>query len=110
MRVALALPGGSQSLVSGTAPSGYGNVYGMAGMELDPTGLHHAGARYYNPGLRRFISEDPDRGKPNLFSYAGDSSTAVLDGTFGIFVNSAAGNSGAPPNEEQDVPLIAPVE
>jgi RHS repeat-associated protein len=28
----------------------------LAGMEFDPTGVYHAGARYYNPELQRFIS------------------------------------------------------
>ncbi|MGH7814358.1 MAG: hypothetical protein ACREQI_10205 [Candidatus Binataceae bacterium] len=40
---------------------------------------------------------------------AGDLSGTVLNGTFSIFVNSAAGNSGAAPSEEQDVPLTATV-
>ncbi|MGH7813905.1 MAG: RHS repeat-associated core domain-containing protein [Candidatus Binataceae bacterium] len=76
-------PFGAQSLVpsASATPSGYGNVYGMAGMELDPTGLYHAGARYYNPRLRRFISEDPVRGKPNLFSYAGNNPVMNADPT-----------------------------
>jgi RHS repeat-associated protein len=57
---------------SGQPPSGYGNVYGMAGIEIDPTGLYHANARYYNPALTRFVSEDPQRGKANMFTYAGN--------------------------------------
>jgi hypothetical protein len=46
-------------------------------MAFDPSGLYHAGARHYNPGLGRFLSEDPERGKANLFEYAGDN--AVMD-------------------------------
>ncbi len=57
---------------SGTPPSGYGQVYGMAGIEYDPTGLYHAGPRYYSPTLQRFLSEDPIRGKANMYSYAGN--------------------------------------
>ncbi|MGH7815583.1 MAG: hypothetical protein ACREQI_16475, partial [Candidatus Binataceae bacterium] len=41
---------------------------------------------------------------------AGDLSGTPLDGTLSVFVNSATGNSGAPPSEEQDVPLTATVE
>ena len=57
---------------SGQPPSGCGNVYGMAGIEIDPTGLYHANARYYSPALTRFVSEDPQRGKANMFTYAGN--------------------------------------
>ncbi|HEY6418987.1 MAG TPA: RHS repeat-associated core domain-containing protein [Candidatus Binataceae bacterium] len=57
---------------SGQPPSGYGNVYGMAGIEIDPTGLYHANARYYSPALTRFVSEDAQRGKANMFTYAGN--------------------------------------
>jgi hypothetical protein len=31
---------------SGAPPSGYSDMYVLAGMEFDPTGLYHAGARY----------------------------------------------------------------
>jgi hypothetical protein len=34
--------------------------------------LYHAGARYYDPSLLRFLSEDPERGKANRFAYAGN--------------------------------------
>ena len=70
---------------SGSPPSGYGNVYGMAGMETDPalasgtTGMYHAMARYYHPGLQRFIAEDPKRGKANLFPYAGNNPVMNTD-------------------------------
>lgn len=57
---------------TGTPPSGYGNVYAMAGMENDPSGLYHANARYYSPALTRFLSEDPERGKAKMFTYAGE--------------------------------------
>jgi hypothetical protein len=31
--------------VTGTPVFGYGKMFGMAGIEFDPTGLYHAGAR-----------------------------------------------------------------
>ncbi|HTT76557.1 MAG TPA: RHS repeat-associated core domain-containing protein [Candidatus Binataceae bacterium] len=65
--------------VSGTPPSGYGNVYTLAGMEFDPDGMYHAGARYYHPGVQRFISEDPERGKANLYTYAGNNPVSGSD-------------------------------
>ncbi len=45
-------------------------------MEYDsPTSLYHTYARYYSPGLQRFLSEDPLQfggGDVNLFGYAGN--------------------------------------
>ncbi|MGH7814277.1 MAG: SBBP repeat-containing protein, partial [Candidatus Binataceae bacterium] len=41
---------------------------------------------------------------------AGDTTGTMLNGTLSVFVNSVAGNSGAPPSEEQDVPLTATVQ
>ena len=44
-------------------------------MEYDSaTSLYHTYARYYSPGLQRFLSEDPLQfggGDVNLFGYAG---------------------------------------
>ena len=48
-------PYGQPTADSGT-PS---NPYQYAGRPADPTGLSYNRARYYNPELRRFISEDP---------------------------------------------------
>ena len=42
------------------------NSFAYTGRELDPTGLDFFRARYYNPQLQRFISEDP-------LGYAGNS-------------------------------------
>ncbi|MFZ0660098.1 MAG: RHS repeat-associated core domain-containing protein, partial [Candidatus Binataceae bacterium] len=64
---------------SGTPPAGYGSVYAMAGMENDPSGLYHANARYYSPALTRFLSEDPERGKANMFTYAGENAITGSD-------------------------------
>jgi RHS repeat-associated protein len=46
---------------------------GYAGRELDETGLYYYRARYYHPGLGRFIAEDPlgyEAGDANLYAYA----------------------------------------
>ncbi|MGC1185751.1 MAG: RHS repeat-associated core domain-containing protein [Candidatus Acidiferrales bacterium] len=48
-------------------------------MENDPSGLYHAKARYYSPALTRFLSEDPERGKANLFTYAGENAITGSD-------------------------------
>jgi RHS repeat-associated protein len=48
------------------------NSFAYTGRELDATGLYFYRARYYNPALQRFVSEDPKSflGGINLFAYA----------------------------------------
>ncbi len=58
-----------------------GNAYRYAGREDDGTGLYFNRARYYSPGLQRFLSEDPigfDGGN-NLYGYVGNKPTAWTD-------------------------------
>ncbi len=62
-------PFGAPSL-SGSATS---NAFDYTGRENDGTGLHYYRARYYHPGLQRFVSEDPVEfagGDVNLYTYA----------------------------------------
>ncbi len=57
---------------TGTATA---NSFAYTGRELDATGLYFYRARYYNPALGRFISEDPlgfGSGDTNLYSYVGN--------------------------------------
>ncbi|MGH7933278.1 MAG: RHS repeat-associated core domain-containing protein [Candidatus Binataceae bacterium] len=63
---------------------GIGYPYLFAGMEqADSTsGLYRTFARYYNPHLQRFLSEDPlgfTAGDTNFFSYAGDNPISGSD-------------------------------
>ncbi len=54
------------------------------GRENDGTGLYYYRARYYNPMLQRFISEDPlgfAGNGPNMYVYAGDSPVNFTDPT-----------------------------
>lgn len=54
----------------------------FAGREYDrETGLYYNRARYYDPGLRRFISEDPIglAGGINLYAYAGNDPVNYTD-------------------------------
>jgi RHS repeat-associated protein len=55
----------------------------FAGMEYDPTtGLYYDHARYYNPVIGRFISQDPkgfSAGDTNLYRYARNQPTSVTD-------------------------------
>jgi RHS repeat-associated protein len=58
-----------------------GNAYRYAGREDDGTGLYYNRARYYSPGLQRFLSEDPigfDGGN-NLYGYVGNQPTTHTD-------------------------------
>jgi RHS repeat-associated protein len=62
------------------------NPFQFTGRENDGTGLTYHRARYYHPGLQRFISQDPIgySGGANLYAYAGNNPTNLVDpdGTF----------------------------
>jgi RHS repeat-associated protein len=58
------------------------NPFQFTRRENDGTGLYNYRARYYSPGLRRFISEDPlgfAGGDLNLYAYALNSPTNFTD-------------------------------
>ena len=60
------------------------NSLAYTGRELDSTGLYFYRARYYNPALQRFISEDPIElggGDINLYAYTENSPTNYTDAT-----------------------------
>lgn len=61
------------------------NSYEYTGHEADATGLYYFRARYYNPQIGRFISEDPIglAGGANVFAYVDDSPTNFID-PFGL--------------------------
>ncbi len=61
--------------------TGSGNTAQYTGRENDGTGLYYYRARYYSPGLQRFVSEDPlefGAGDPNLYAYVGNSPVMSL--------------------------------
>jgi RHS repeat-associated protein len=68
-----------RSTVTGAINS---NSYRYTGREDDGTGLYYYRARYYNPVLQRFLSEDP-RGFAandlNLYAYVGNNPTTFFD-------------------------------
>jgi RHS repeat-associated protein len=60
------------------------NPFQYTGRENDGTGLYYYRARYYHPGLQRFLSEDPiefNGGDINLYAYVGNSPTNFTDPT-----------------------------
>ena len=69
-----------KTTVSGTASS---NSFEYTGRENDSTGLYFYRARYYNPGLQRFVSEDPIglAGGVNVYGYVGGNPISFTDAT-----------------------------
>jgi RHS repeat-associated protein len=62
--------------------SANGNSLQYTGRENDGTGLYYYRARYYHPGLQRFVSEDPIRfadGDVNLYAYVLNAPTVYID-------------------------------
>ncbi len=58
------------------------NVFQFTGRENDETGLYYYRARYYAPGIQRFISEDPlefSAGDTNLYTYVWNSPVNFAD-------------------------------
>ena len=58
------------------------NAFQYTGRENDGAGLYFYRARYYNPALQRFISQDPigfSGGDTNLYAYGANSPTNLVD-------------------------------
>jgi RHS repeat-associated protein len=72
------------------------NPYQFTARENDATSLYFYRARYYDPAIARFTTEDPVgfRGGANLYLYVYDQPTALLDPS-GLQAGSAP---GAPPH------------
>ena len=65
-----------------TATGTNSNRFRFTGREYDPeTGLYYYRARYYDPSIGRFISEDPARlmGGANFYAYVGNNPGNLLD-------------------------------
>jgi RHS repeat-associated protein len=70
------------------------NPFQYTGRENDGTGLYYYRARYYHPGLQRFVSEDPIEfagGDGNLYAYVFNAPVQTTDPTGEIAPAIAAG-------------------
>ena len=69
-----------------------GNPFQYTGREADSTSLFFYRARYYHPGLARFLSEDPLRefGGINFYVYAGNNPINHID-PFGLKLDVSSG-------------------
>jgi RHS repeat-associated protein len=89
-------PFGNTFVTSGSSA----NSYEYTGRENDGTGLYFYRARYYDPQLGRFISEDPVEfrgGDANLYGYVWNSPLSFIDsfGRWGAGLQvSASGGAG----------------
>lgn len=61
--------------------AGFTNPYQYTGRERDGTGLYYYRARYYHPGMGRFISDDPIglSGGINGYAYVGGNPLSFID-------------------------------
>jgi len=67
--------------ITSTSGAASTNAFQFTGRENDATGLYFARMRFYNPGLQRFVSEDPigPLGGLNLYGYVNNSPTNETD-------------------------------
>src|SRR5258708_24952191 len=76
-----------------------GNELHYTGRENDGTGLYYYRARYYHPGLQRFISEDPlgfNGGDVDLYAYVWNGPSNFIDpsGEWGFGVTGGGSSGG----------------
>jgi RHS repeat-associated protein len=85
----------AQAIVNKYAYDSFGNVanqveavsqpfkfVGQYGVMTEPNGFYYMRARYYDPNVGRFISEDPigfDGGDVNLYAYVGNNPVNLID-------------------------------
>jgi RHS repeat-associated protein len=90
------------------------NAQQYTGRENDGTGLYAYRARFYSPGLQRFISEDPIEfagGDVNLYAYVGNQPTMWRDpiGLKTIYLPLPGSPCYLPPNGRKDEPPKNPL-
>jgi len=70
------------TIINHTKTTETNNPYAYTGRELDTDELYYYRARYYDPQIQRFISEDPigfDSGDFNFYRYVGNSPINFID-------------------------------
>ena len=91
----VAMTDGSQAVVNRYAYTPYGQIVGKAesvpqpfqyvgqsGVMAEPNGFYYMRARYYDPEVGRFVSEDPigfEGGDVNLYAYVGGNPVMGID-------------------------------
>lgn len=73
------------------------NAFQYTGRENDGTSLYHYRARYYHPGLQRFVREDPMGcvgGDVNLYAYVSNDPVNLVDPRGELSVGGARGGVG----------------
>jgi len=91
----VAMTDGSQAVVNRYAYTPYGRIVGKAesvpqpfqyvgqsGVMAEPNGFYYMRARYYDPEVGRFVSEDPigfEGGDVNLYAYVGGNPILLFD-------------------------------
>jgi RHS repeat-associated protein len=83
-----------ETAASGSASA---NPLKYTGREDDGTGLYYYRARYYQPGIKRFVAEDPIGllGGPNLYAYVGGNPISFAD-PLGLVNVDPSGADGTP--------------
>ena len=78
-----------------------GNPLQYTGRENDGTGLYYYRARYYDPGLKRFIADDPIgvEAGTNLYAYVRGNPISAIDptGEADVRIDNAYRAAGLPP-------------
>ncbi len=95
------------------AASAFGNPYGFTAREMGPEGVpYFYRARYYDPGLRRFVSEDPiglAGGDANLQRYAANGPVDSID-PFGDTIEPGIKNWDMMPSLGDLVPFLGTIQ
>ena len=78
-----------------TQDVGTDNLRSFTGKDYDATGLIYFNARYYDPIVGRFLTEDPSRNGGNWYGYCGDNPVNRIDltGMAQILADDISGNA-----------------
>jgi RHS repeat-associated protein len=79
-----------------TSSNGYDGTKDISytGKEEDATGLYYFNARYYDPSIGRFITEDPIRSGLNWYAYCGNNPLSYTDPTGLVYEVGDDGHGG----------------